>query len=164
MTRKGKLALGLVLVLCVVLAVYALVPRSLTYASGIDPAQTERLEVYLLGIREDDNYHMTLTPEDPVFEELWEKLDSKGYVPMVSENIPEALHFPQGSHGTYLNYDVHLVFMQRDLEPGPHLISMDGWEGIYLNRWLYRTSGSLAFQQAVLDLLLEQELEEMPKA
>ena len=83
---------------------------------------------------------------------------------MVSENIPEALHFPQGSHGTYLNYDVHLVFMQRDLEPGPHLISMDGWEGIYLNRWLYRTSGSLAFQQAVLDLLLEQELEEMPKA
>lgn len=164
MTRKGKLALGLVLVLCVVLAVYALVPRSLTYASGIDPAQTERLEVYLLGIREDDSYHMTLTPEDPVFEELWEKLDSKGYVPMVSENIPEALHFPQGSHGTYLNYDVDLVFMQRDLEPGPHLISMDGWEGIYLNRWLYRTSGSLAFQQAVLDLLLEQELEEMPKA
>ena len=55
MTRKGKLALGLVLVLCVVLAVYALVPRSLTYASGIDPAQTERLEVYLLGIREDDS-------------------------------------------------------------------------------------------------------------
>ena len=61
MTRKGKLALGLVLVLCVVLAVYALVPRSLTYASGIDPAQTERLEVYLLGIREDDSYHMTLS-------------------------------------------------------------------------------------------------------
>ena len=164
MTRKGKLALGLVLVLCVVLAVYALVPRSLTYASGIDPAQTERLDVYLLGIQEDDSYHMTLTPEDPVFEELWEKLDSKGYVPMVSENIPEAFHLPRGCHGTDLNYDVHLVFMQRDLEPGPHLINMDGWEGIYLNRWLYRTSGSLAFQQAVLDLLLEQELEEMPKA
>lgn len=162
MTKKGKLALGLVLVLCVVLAVYALVPRSLTYASGIDPAQTERLDVYLLGIREDDSYHMTLTPEDPVFEELWEKLDSKGYVPMVSKNIPEAFHLPRGSHGTDLNYDVHLVFMQRDLEPGPHVINMDGWEGIYLNRWTYRTSGSLAFQQAVLDLLLEQDLEFVP--
>ena len=164
MSKRGTSLLVIVLAVCAALAIWGLVPRSLTRASGIDPEQTEGVEVYLLGIRERDSYQLTLPPDDPVFEELWQKLDSKGYVPMASENVMEALHLPRGCHGTRLDYDVHLVFIRKDREPAPCLINMDGWEGIFIGTWLYRTSGSLDFQQSVLDLLLEQELEPMPKA
>ena len=163
MSKRGKLILVIVLAVIAALIVWSQVPRSLSQAMEIEPSQVKAVDVYLSGLTDKDSFKLTLSPEDPAFTRLWDLLDSKGYVPMASVNVPQALPFlPVGSHGTRLDYDVYLLFLQKDRELSPAHVNMDGWEGIFLNRWYYRTSDSLAFQQAVLDLLLAQEPEFVP--
>ena len=163
MSKRGKLILVIVLAVIAALIVWSQIPRSLSQAMEMEPSQVKAVDVYLSGLTDKDSFKLTLSPEDPAFTQLWDLLDSKSYVPMVSVNIPRALPLlPAGSHGTRLDYDVYLLFLQKDRELSPAHVNMDGWEGIYLNRWYYRTSDSLAFQQAVLDLLLAQEPEFVP--
>ena len=170
MSKRGKLVLVIVLAVIVALIIWSQVPRNLSQvprnlsqAMEMEPSQVKAVDIYLLGLTDKDSYKLTLSPEDPAFSRLWDLLDSKGYVPMVSVNIPQALPFlPVGSHGTRLDYDIYLLFLQKDRELSPDHVNMDGWEGIYLNHWYYRTSDSLAFQQEVLDLLIAQDPEPVP--
>ena len=163
MSKRGKLVLVIVLAVIAVLIIWSQVPRSLSRVMEIEPSQVKAVDVYLSGLTDKDSYKLTLSPEAPAFTRLWDLLDSKGYVPMVSVNVPQALPFlPAGSHGTRLDYDIYLLFLQKDRELSPAHVNMDGWEGIFLNRWYYRTSDSLAFQQEVLDLLMEQDPESVP--
>lgn len=163
MTRKGKRILGIILAVCAALVLWSQVPRSLSYVMDLDPSRIESVDVYLFGLTDRSSYQMTLSPEDPGFAQLWDLLDSKRYVPMATVNVPKAIPLqPLSSHGTNLDYDVNLLFLRKDRGQPPAHINMDGWDGIYLDRWYYQTSDSLAFQQALLDLLLEQELECVP--
>ena len=160
MSKKGKIVLAAILVVSAALVIWSQAPRSLSYAMDLDPSQTESVDVYLFGLSDGGSYQMTLSPKDPVFIQLWDLLDSKKYVPMATVNVPKAIPLqPLSSHGTNLDYDVSLLFLRKDQRQPPAHINMDGWDGIYLDRWYYRTSDSLAFQQSVLDLLLEQEME-----
>ena len=155
MSKRKIIPLAAALAICAALLIWSEAPRSFSYASGIDPAEIVAVDIYLLAVEAENSWWTTLPPDDPAFTALWDKLDSEKYYPLVTENVPKALHMPGGGHGIHLDYEVNLFFRSRG-EP-PHHISIDGWEGIQMGRWFYRTSGGLAFQQELLDLLLAQE-------
>lgn len=145
-TKRG-LTIAVLLVLLAAL-VWFLYPRRFDQAMGktFDPQEVVSVQAILHG--SETLLEVTLSPEDPAYEELLTLLESKKYVRTPGREWQEIT----------LDYSVILAFGR---EGGDNCLDFTGEDAMRFygshegERW-YRVSGAQAFQQKVLDLLLAQ--------
>ena len=145
---KRTLTVTVVVVLLAVL-VWFLYPRSFQQAMGrtFDPENICSVQA-ILHEKGGPMTEITLSPEDPAYEELVSLLESKKYVCTPGREWREIT----------LDYSVTLAF---GWEGGDSCLDFTGEDAMRFygsherERW-YRVSGAQAFQQDVLDLLLAQ--------
>ena len=150
LSRKHKIAL-VELVVILAVAVYFFFPRPLSSAlgSGFDPDAVTGVQVDLtaFGGEAERGRTLSLSPDDPAWEELLSLLSSKWYCP----------YYLEGSSRNVTLSQPEAVF--RYSLTGDKAIDLAaGAEG---NRGRsFQVTDSQAFQQSVLDFLLEQEYTE----
>lgn len=145
---KRTMTIAVVVVLLAAL-VWFLYPRSFAQAMGktFDPENTCSVQA-ILHEKGGPMVEITLSPEDPAYEELIALLESKKYVCTPGREWQEIT----------LDYSVTLAFGR---EGGDNCLDFTGEDAMRFygshekERW-YRVSGGQAFQQDVLDLLLAQ--------
>ena len=157
MSKRRKVALAVPLVLCAAVLLWAFLPRSFQQASHVPLKQVTRIGVCLhpTKVPTEGYYTLSLLPEDPAFKQLLELLESKKYFPMVPGNRGRLL---------LLDYHVSIDFLLTDRDGAYWGFGtyFTGDQPIQIGQRDYTVSGSKAFQQAVLDLLLAQEPEFVP--
>ena len=158
LSRKHKIAL-VELVVILAVAVYFFFPRPLSSAlgSGFDPDAVTGVQVDLtaFGGEAERGRTLSLSPDDPAWEELLSLLSSKWYCPYSLEG---------SSRNVTLDYTVQITISQPE---AVFRYSLTGDKAIDLaagaegNRGRsFQVTDSQAFQQSVLDFLLEQEYTE----
>ena len=158
LSRKHKIAL-VELVVILAVAVYFFFPRPLSGAlgSGFDPDEVTGVQVDLtaFGGEAEGGRTLSLSPDDPAWEELLSLLSSKWYRPYYLEG---------SSRNVTLDYTVQITISQPE---AVFRYSLTGDKAIDLAAGAEGTRGrsfqvtdSQAFQQSVLDFLLEQEYTE----
>lgn len=155
LSRKHKIAL-VELVLVLLLAGYLFGPRGFSGAMGGDfvPAEMEQVQILLQGSGEhrNDDRSILLTPDQPAYQELIAKLESKRYVPYYLESK---------QRDVTLDYWVTMIFTLPDGR-GMRTYAFSGdravdTAGSDTRDRTFQLWDSVAFQQSVLDFLLEQE-------
>lgn len=155
LTRRHKLAIAeLAIALAIGLAFFC--PRTFSGAMGgsFDPAEMVQAQVLLQGTGEKagDDRTITLTPGQPAYETLVGMLEDKLYFPYYTDST---------TRDVTLDYWVTILFTQPDGK-GVRTYAFSGSRtidtaGEDTRDRSFQLSDGLAFQQGVLDFLLEQE-------
>lgn len=159
MTKRRRLAAGLVILCAAVLLLLAFYPRSFFRAMGVPRGQITRVEVVLDPVDNEEQgyHHLVLTPEDPGFDDLLDLLDSRRYLPMLPRHRVRQLLLEESVW-------MHVFYEKGGEEYVSSGVYLTGDRPIQVGRRDYNVSDSQAFQQGVLDLLRDQELEYWPNA
>lgn len=155
MSKRTKTVWVLVLAACIAFLCWAFYPRTFERALGGPTHMITRIEATLTpdptGQSRQEYYSVTLTPDDKDFESLLYLLGNRRYIPLYPSG---------GSRFITMDYIVDIGFCLADINgPDAYRVSgihLTGDQSIQIGRRDYRTSGSEAFQQEVLDLLLAQ--------
>lgn len=155
LTKRHKLAL-LELAIALVVAVAFFCPRTLSGAMGwsFDPAQMEGVQILLQGTgdKAGDDRTITLAPGQADYDQLIDLLDSKLYFPYYLNGKQRDIT---------LDYWVTILFTQPEGK-GVRTYAFSGSRAIDTagedtRDRTFQLKDGLAFQQAVLDFLLELE-------
>ncbi len=152
MNVKTKRAIAVVeLVIVIALVVWALYPRSIDQALGIDREAVTQVQVSLSGVgaRQGEEQTFTLSPGDPGCEALLSLLSSQRYIP---------IYLDKDTRTASLDYEVQLTFFQGE---AAYAMNFSGDKPIWfvgsgMRDRSFRTSGGEAFQQEILDLVRKQ--------
>lgn len=152
LSRKHKIAL-VELVVLVLLVVWFIAPRPLTRAmagDGFDPAAVTQIQADLTAFQGGEGRTLTFSQEEPAFSQLMDLLQSKRYIPYYLDQ--------DAQRSVTLGYRVDLTFSQGEAS---YTLSLTGDRAIVMGgdggTKTYQVTDSDAFQQSVLDFLLEQE-------
>lgn len=155
LTRRHKLAIA-ELAIALAIGVAFFCPRTFSGAMGgaFDPAEMVQAQVLLQGAGEKagDDRTITLTPGQPAYETLVGMLEDKLYFPYYTDST---------TRDVTLDYWVTILFTQPDGK-GVRTYAFSGSRAIDTagedtRDRSFQLSDGLAFQQGVLDFLLEQE-------
>lgn len=146
LSLKHKIAL-VELVVFVLIVIWFLGPRSLDRAmQDFDPAAVTEVQAQLTAFNGQEGRAVTLTQGEEAFDQLLALLDSKKYIPY---------YLDQGTQRSVtLDYKVQLDFIQGTSE---YTYTFSGDRAIDIGSKTYQVTDSEAFQQSLLDFLLEQE-------
>ena len=149
-TKKILLAALAVVLILVAVVVWTSYPRTFDQAMGrgFDRDRVTHVTAFFTPIEnEEDTIRIELSPDDPAYEDLLTLLDSQKYHP----------NFDQYSQSMTIGV-IFILFIQED---GPWNMYFTGNERMQFlphtgKEASYSTPGGEAFQQEILDLLLEQ--------
>ena len=135
------------LVIVIALIAWALCPRSIDQALGIDREAVTQVHVTLTG--QEETREVTLNPDDPAYGELLALLEEQTYIP---------LYLDKDNRSVILDYEGNLTFYQGEAAYG---MTFSGDKPIWfvgsgMRDRSFRTAGGEAFQQEILDFLLAQ--------
>lgn len=155
LTKRHKIAL-VELAIALVVALAFFYPRTFSGAMGgsFDPAAMEKVQILLQGTGEKagDDRTITLTPGQEAYDQLIDLLESKRYFPYYLNGKQRDIT---------LDYWVTILFTQPEGK-GVRTYAFSGSRAIDTagedtRDRTFQLKDGLAFQQAVLDFLLEQE-------
>lgn len=150
LSRKHKIAL-VELVVFVAIVIWFLGPRSLDRTIGdFDPAAVTQIQADLTAFQGGEGRTLTFSQGEPAFSQLMDLLQSKRYIPYYLDQ--------DAQRSVTLGYRVDLTFSQGEAS---YTLSLTGDRAIVMGgdggTKTYQVTDSDAFQQSVLDFLLEQE-------
>lgn len=150
LSLKHKIAL-VELVVFVAIVIWFLGPRSLDRTIGdFDPAAVTQIQADLTAFQGGEGRTLTFSQGEPAFSQLMDLLQSKRYIPYYLDQ--------DAQRSVTLGYCVDLTFSQGEAS---YTLSLTGDRAIVMGgdggTKTYQVTDSDAFQQSVLDFLLEQE-------
>lgn len=150
LSLKHKIAL-VELVVFVAIVIWFLGPRSLDRTIGdFDPAAVTQIQADLTAFQGGEGRTLTFSQGEPAFSQLMDLLQSKRYIPYYLDQ--------DAQRSVTLGYRVDLTFSQGEAS---YTLSLTGDRAIVMGgdggTKTYQVTDSDAFQQSVLDFLLEQE-------
>lgn len=150
LSLKHKIAL-VELVVFVAIVIWFLGPRSLDRTIGdFDPAAVTEVQAQLTAFNGQEGRAVTLSQGEAAFDQLLTLLESKRYIPYYLDQ--------DAQRSVTLGYRVDLTFSQGEAS---YTLSLTGDRAIVMGgdggTRTYQVTDSDAFQQSVLDFLLEQE-------
>ena len=150
LSLKHKIAL-VELVVFVAIVIWFLGPRSLDRTIGdFDPAAVTQIQADLTAFQGGEGRTLTFSQGEPAFSQLMDLLQSKRYIPYDLDQ--------DAQRSVTLGYRVDLTFSQGEAS---YTLSLTGDRAIVMGgdggTKTYQVTDSDAFQQSVLDFLLEQE-------
>lgn len=153
-TKRGRLLLGVGLVLCAALLTWAFFPRSFSQTVGVSRGQIIEIEALLDPVdnSEPGYYRVNLTPEDAGFNTLLDLLNSRWYLPMFPGARTRSLLLEESVW-------ISLSYTKNGESFRASDIYLTGDMPIHIGGRDYSVSGSEVFQQTLLDLLRGQRTE-----